>query len=402
LVKICNKCNKKIILGLAKKYENKYYHNKCADEQKREDIINKKSEENKNKIITIKDDITEKAAWGIINKYVDKYENKWDCIEKLIIELNKKYGIFATKLSLLNIVNEMYENKKLTNLNIDRLEKEIKSKNMWDIIRNYVEKYDDPINEFTNLFDLLTIKYNIDVSKKDLSHLLFKLFNKKEEKNKLNRYNELKKILISEHPESIEDYIDAFLKHFDEYDRKFLNLFKKLLEEKEFNTDDLNSLIQKRKKYKKINGFENQLYKKDNHGLINIEEMSASEFENFLIDLFILMEYNVDKNKIKNEKGADFIIEKIGEKTIVQAKSFLDFVKEKDVQDVLKAKEYYYCDNAMIIASSFFTKNAMELAIKHNIKTWDSKKIKEMIDKYRISTSEDNKKYDKNEKTFRI
>jgi HJR/Mrr/RecB family endonuclease len=402
LTKICNKCNKKIRFGLAKKYENKYYHTKCADEQKREDIIKKESEENKNKIITLRDEITEKSAWGFINKYVEKYENKWDCIEKLIIELNKKYGIYSTKLSLLDIINELYENKKLTNINIERLEKEIKTKNIWDIIRNYVEKYNDPIDEFSNLYDLLTIKYNIDVSKKDLSHLLFKLFNKKEEENKLNKYNDLKKIISSEHPETIEDYTDAFLKHFDEYDRIILQLFKKLLEEKKFDIYDLNSVIKKRKKYMKINGFENELYKKEDHKLINIEEMSAAEFENFLIDLFILMEYNVDKTKINREKGADFIIEKIGEKTIVQSKSFLDFVKEKDIEDILKAKEDYYCDNAMIIASSFFTKNAMELAIKHNIKTWDGNKIKEMINKYRISTSENKKEFEKNEKTFRI
>jgi len=402
LVKICNKCNKKIRFGFTKKYEDNYYHTKCADEQKREDIINKDSKKNDDNILTLRDEITEKSAWGLINKYVDQYDNKWDCIGNLIIALNKKYGIYSTKLSLLNIINEMYENKKLTNLNIDRLEKEIKSKNIWDIIRNYIEKYDDPIDEFRNLYDLLTLKYKIDVSKKDLTHLLFKLFNKKEEEDKLNKYNDLKKIILSEHPETIEDFTDAFLKHFDEYDRKILPLFKKLLNEKEFDIDDLNSLIKKRKKFMKINGFENNLYKINDHKLIDIEEMSASEFENFLKELFTLMKFKVDNTKIGSDEGADLIIEKLGEKTAVQAISFLDFVKEKDIQDVLKAKEQYYCDYAMIVASSFFTKNAIELAIKNNVKTWDGKKIKEMIEKYRISTSENNKDFEKNEKIFRI
>ena len=402
MAKTCNKCNKKIRFGFAKKYDNNYYHTKCADEQKREDIINKDSEKNDNNILTLHDEITEKSAWGLLNKYVDRYDNKWDCIENLIIALNKKYEIYSTKLSLLNIINELYENKKLTNLYIDRLEKEIKSKNIWDIIRNYVEKYDDPIDEFKNLYDLLTLKYKLDVSKKDLSHLLFKLFNKKEEENKLNKYNDLKKKILSEHPETIEDFTDAYLKHFDEYDRKILPLFKKLLDEKEFETGDLNSLIKKRKKFMKINGFENELYKINDHKLIDIEEMSASEFEIFLKELFILMKFNVDKTIISGDKGADLIIEKLGEKTAVQAKSFLDFVKEKDIQDVIKAKDYYYCDNAMIVASSFFTKNAIELAIKNNVKTWDGKKIKDMIEKYRISTTENNKEFGKNEKVFRI
>ena len=114
------------------------------------------------------------------------------------------------------------------------------------------------------------------------------------------------------------------------------------------------------------------------------------------------MKFKVDNTKIGSDKGADLIIEKLGEKTAVQAISFLDFVKEKDIQDVIKAKEKYYCDNAMIVASSFFTKNAIELAVKNNVKTWDGKKIKEMIEKYRISTSENNKDFEKNEKIFRI
>jgi len=402
LVKICNKCNKKIRFGFAKKYENNFYHIKCADEQKREDVINRNSKKNEDNILTLKDEITEKNAWKFIDKYVEKYDNKWDCIDNLIIALDKKFHIYATKLSLLSIVNEIYDNKKLANLNIEKLEKQIKSKNLWDIIRNYVEKYDDPIDEFSNLYDLLNLKYNLDVSKKDLSHLLFILFNKKEEENKLNKYNELKEMVLSEHPETIEDYIDVYLKHFYEYDRRILPLFKKLLNEKEFNIDDLSSLIKERKKIMDINGFETNLYKINDDKLIDVEEMSSSEFENFLKELFILMKYKVDNTKIGIDKGANLIIEKLGEKTAVQAKSFLDFVKEKDIQDVLKAKEYYYCDSAMIVASSFFTKDAIELAIKNNVKTWDGKKLKQMIEKLRISTSDDIKDVEKNEKYFRI
>jgi HJR/Mrr/RecB family endonuclease len=181
-----------------------------------------------------------------------------------------------------------------------------------------------------------------------------------------------------------------------------LHLFKKLLNEKEFETNDLNKIIKQRKKFMKIDGFENELYKINDHKLVNIEDMSSSEFENFLRELFILMKYNVDKTKTSEDKGADLIIEKLGEKTVVQAKSFLDFVKDKDVLDIVQAKEYYYCDNAMIVASSFFTKTAMELATKNNVKTWDGKKLKDMIEKYRISTSDDNIENLNNGKIFKI
>jgi HJR/Mrr/RecB family endonuclease len=402
LVKICNRCNKKILLAFAKKYDDNYYHKKCADEQKKEDVINRNSEKTDDNLTSLRDEITEKSAWSLINKYVDDYDNKWECIENLIIALEKKYEIHSTKLTLLNILNELYENKRLTNINIERLEGEIRSKDKWDIIRNYVEKYDEPTVEFIKLYDLLTLKYKIDASKKDLSHLLFKLFNRKENKIELKQYDDLKKKILSNHPETIEDYTDAYLKYFDEYDRKILPLFKKLLEEKEFETKDIKSLITERKKFMKINGFENELYKKNTQKYIDIEDMSSSEFETFLGELFKLMKYKVDTTKSNDNKGADLIIEKSGEKTAVQVKSFLDFVKDTDIQDVENAKEFYYCNKAMIVASSFFTKNAMELAMKNNVKTWDGKKIKEMIEKYRISTSDNDRDNLNNEKIFRI
>jgi restriction system protein len=115
-----------------------------------------------------------------------------------------------------------------------------------------------------------------------------------------------------------------------------------------------------------INGFEDELYKKKSQEYIDIEEMSSSEFENFIKDLFVLMEYDVDNTKSYEIEGADLIIEKSGEKTAVQAKSFLDFVKDSDVKDVIKAKEYYSCDKAMIVASSFFTKN-LKMMLKHGM-----------------------------------
>jgi hypothetical protein len=401
LAKTCIRCNKKILFSSIK-YEEKYYHKKCADEQRREDIINKEPIKKDDNITSLREEISEKSAWNLIDKYVDEYDDKWECMENLITILNKKYDIHSTKLTLLDILNDLYENKRLINININRLEKDIKSKDKWDIIRNYVEKYDNPTDEFTKLIELLTLKYKIDVSKKDLSHLLFKLFNDKEKIIELRNYDELKNKILSHHPKTKEDYTDTYLKYYDEYDRSILPLFEKLLFENDFKVDNLKSLIKDRKKFMNINGFEDELYKKKSQEYIDVEEMSSSEFENFIKDLFVLMEYSVDNKKSDEIEGADLIIEKSGEKTAVQAKSFLDFVKDSDVKDVIKAKEYHSCDKAMIVASSFFTKNALDIADKNDVKTWDGKKLKELIEKYRISTSDEKKNKIDNENIFRL
>ena len=400
MVKICIRCNKKIIFS-PKRYNENYFHKKCLDEQRREDIIKKESEKNNQNIKSLRDEITDKSAWNFINKYVDDYDDKWKCMEDLMIDLEKKYEIHSTKITLLDIMNDLYENKKLININIDRLEKTIKSKNKWDIIRNYVEKYDDPIDEFSKLYDLLNLKHKIDISKKDLSHLLFKLFNDKEKKFELKRYDELKRKISSQHPTTAEEYTDAYLKYYDEYDRNILPLFIRLLEEKDFKINDIKSYIKERKKFMKIDGFEDELYK-TSQNYIDFEDMSSSEFLSFIKDLFVLMDYNIDLIKSNDDKGADFIIEKSGEKTVVQTKSFLDFVKDEDIQDVVNAKKFYYCENAMIVASSFFKKSALDLAAKNNVITWDGNKIKDIIQKYRISNSEEKKNNSLKEKVFRI
>ena len=74
------------------------------------------------------------------------------------------------------------------------------------------------------------------------------------------------------------------------------------------------------------------------------------------------MGYKIVHTKLSGDQGADLVVERFGEKTAVQAKCYSGAVGNKAVQDVLAAKEYYKCSKAIVITTSGFTRQAIDIA----------------------------------------
>jgi len=110
--------------------------------------------------------------------------------------------------------------------------------------------------------------------------------------------------------------------------------------------------------------------------------MSGKRFEKFMADLFEKMGYTVIRTKLSGDQGADLIIKKFGYKTAVQVKRWKRPVGNKAVQEIVAAKEYYNCDDAMVVTNSTFTKSAIELAHKNKVKLVDREELKKWIEKY--------------------
>ena len=99
----------------------------------------------------------------------------------------------------------------------------------------------------------------------------------------------------------------------------------------------------------------------------NIDGMTGFEFEEFLAQFFKTCGYIVTKTKTGNDYGADLILERFGERTVVQVKRRKRSIGVKAVQEVTAAKNYYSAHKALVIISSIFTKNAKELAKRNSI-----------------------------------
>jgi restriction system protein len=113
-----------------------------------------------------------------------------------------------------------------------------------------------------------------------------------------------------------------------------------------------------------------------------VVSMDGHKFEEFLQKLFIAVGFDVELGKRTADQGADLFAEKFGRKIVIQAKSYTDSVGNAAVQQVLAAKAFYGCDEAMVVTNSYFTASAKELAESAAVKLVDRTALQTYLDDY--------------------
>lgn len=106
-------------------------------------------------------------------------------------------------------------------------------------------------------------------------------------------------------------------------------------------------------------------------GIDIIDQMDGIRFEHYLRELFLSQGYKATVTKAAGDYGADLILNKDGDKIVVQAKRYSKNVGIKAVQEIGGAKTYYEATEAWVVTNSFFTKAAKELASKIGVKLID-------------------------------
>lgn len=115
--------------------------------------------------------------------------------------------------------------------------------------------------------------------------------------------------------------------------------------------------------------------------IYEIDQMQGIEFENLLKAHFEKLGYKVKLTPASNDFGADLVLYKDHQITVVQAKRYKDKVNNKAVQEVAGAIGKYKADKGMVVTNSFFTKNAIELARANNIELWNRNTL---IDNFKL------------------
>lgn len=110
-------------------------------------------------------------------------------------------------------------------------------------------------------------------------------------------------------------------------------------------------------------------------GIYDIDFMSGIEFEDYLEGLLKQQGYKVKMTAASNDYGADLILEKERQITVVQAKRYKENVGIKSVQEVIGAMGYYKADKGMVITNSYYTNQALKLAKANSIQMWDREKL---------------------------
>lgn len=116
--------------------------------------------------------------------------------------------------------------------------------------------------------------------------------------------------------------------------------------------------------------------------IINIDEMTGFEFEDFIGYLFGKMGYKVVVTQKSNDQGIDIIAQDNFAKIGIQAKCYSSTVGNKAIQEAVAGKSYYKCDKVLVITNNYFTKSAIQLAQCNGVGLIDKEELSYMMDKY--------------------
>ena len=203
---------------------------------------------------------------------------------------------------------------------------------------------------------------------------------------KTQRSDEVKHKILLAKPESETEAIKAYLNFYRSDDETALTALSEILKENfEWSNyfPELKEKVKKIEEQIKLENFEKRLLTE--HKLIaidDIDQYTGYEFEAFLKDLFGKMGYQVEQTRLSGDQGADLVVVKFGEKTVIQAKRFTAKVGNSAVQEIMAAISLYEARSGMVVTNNYFTPAAAELAQANNIKLIDRDALEDLIKKY--------------------
>lgn len=226
------------------------------------------------------------------------------------------------------------------------------------------------------------------LNKKELFKL-YQLIHK--EKNKVI-YNDFKQRMLYNNPKRLEDYINNFLciPICRENYKKNIHLLMILLKDngiyvsKQFiigYTRDIKQDIELNNAIKLRNLEKRSI----SPNIYNVDYMNGSEFEHFIGDLFSKMGHIVIKiTKQTRDQGADLITLKNREVNIIQAKRYKigNNIGNDIIRDVVTAIKHYNAHNGMVITTSNFTTDCVQLARSNGIELINRFKLQKYMTIY--------------------
>lgn len=365
------------------------------------------------------------VVWGfLISSWAENVQSgEIDCFKEIVGEMTAK-NIYNAKLSIIMESHIDYVRKigsmtlKAFDLKvvIRKIENNLLSRSASAEYRGYIQKFakkyrnDWNESEINKLRDLLIIK-GFDVCANDLITLILK-------ENNALEYLDFKKVFSERKLNLFDDYMKVFVMNFGneinliekakDDDMPFMNyedfkevintvknhskkifFFKKLLNENRIHKldifkeyEDFLKITKNIKEKQELRHFEEELEKDIFYSIEDVDSMGGYDFECFLKNLFEKMGYIVKQTKLSGDQGADLILEKKEETTVVQAKRCKNNVGNKAIQEIVASIAHYRSQNGIVVTNSDFTRPAIELAQSNKIELINREELIRLIKEY--------------------
>lgn len=217
----------------------------------------------------------------------------------------------------------------------------------------------------------------IEILYREKRKLYSELKKLKESKNEINFQLEDKKrelgLLNSDNSEYIDNLRESNKKSMETY---IEDLESEILHKQKI-LDSLNCEIDS---MDECSSFEYKKSEKYFDYLDYLDSLDGIQFEQKCAELLILNGFvNVVVTQASNDYGIDIIAEKDNKKFGIQCKNYSSPVGNSSVQEAFAGKEYYKCDQAVVLTNNYFTDNAAILANKTHVLLWDREYLKDLI-----------------------
>lgn len=252
-----------------------------------------------------------------------------------------------------------------------------------EIFDNFIEKYGIGGPEDRKKLNKLLLKKDVNLTEKEIL-LTCRLKWEEKQKSELKQYLE----------EGRDDYISKFIKKYNVGDLKSRTYLAEILDKPILDMEKtLKQEYLKTEEENELEEFEKELLegRKSKNPLEelqtsrwdweDINQMEGLDFERVLSEIFERLGYEAEVTQGSGDQGADLIIRKNGEKTVVQAKRYSDNVSNSAIQEVVASKEHYNAEKGMVVTTSDFTSSAESLARSNDIKLWNGSKLRKELNK---------------------
>ena len=111
----------------------------------------------------------------------------------------------------------------------------------------------------------------------------------------------------------------------------------------------------------------------------SLDALDGLEFESLVADLYRRMGFAVRLTPASGDQGADVIVEKLGERSVIQAKCWKGSVGNGAVQEAAAAARHYGASRAVVVTTGKFTKSARALAASNKVELLERPQIEGLI-----------------------
>ena len=219
-----------------------------------------------------------------------------------------------------------------------------------------------------------------DFSIQELKKLVsFEFYNQEKERKKTK--------IIRNRSDTYDDILASYLNSYSIDDRDGLIVLNAILKEEGKLSGDIDRLkidLEMVKNEKELDLFENRLLDESDLSITisEVDLFDGYEFEAFLGKLYLKMGYEIEPTRLSGDQGADLVVVKFGEKTVIQAKCYSGKVGNKAVQEILASMSLYQAQKGSIVTNNYYTRAAFELADANDIELIDRDGLEKLIRKY--------------------